>query len=131
MNLTTKYLGLTLRSPLVASAGPIARIRGLVGASLAASTGVESAADVAAYLLAGADVVMTTSSLLRHGPGHAAVLIGGLSEWLERKGFSAVDDVRGLLAVPAGDQGSAFERGGYLTAIKEASATYGPAAGGG
>jgi dihydroorotate dehydrogenase (fumarate) len=106
----------------------IARLRGLVEASLAASTGVETAADVAAYLLAGADVVMTTSALLRHGPGHAAVLIDGLSEWLKRKGYSAVDDARGLLAVPAGDHGSAFERAGYLTAIEEASAAYGPAA---
>jgi len=81
---------------------------------------------VAAYLLAGADVVMTTSSLLRHGPAHAAVLIDGLAEWLKRKGFSGVDDVRGLLAVPAGDHGSAFERAGYLTAIEEATRTYGP-----
>jgi len=106
----------------------IARLRGLVGASLAASTGVETAADVAAYLLAGADVVMTTSSLLRHGPSHAAVLIDGLGEWMKRKGFATVDDARGLLAVPAGAHGSAFERAGYLTAIKEASAAYGPAA---
>ena len=49
----------------------IAHLAGRLRASLAASTGVEDAADVAAYLLAGADVVMTTSSLLRHGPDHA------------------------------------------------------------
>ena len=129
----TVSTGLRLSNPAEAALPRswIARLRGLVGASLAASTGVETAADVAAYLLAGADVVMTTSSLLRHGPGHAAVLIDGLSGWLKRKGFSAVDDVRGLLAVPAGTQGSAFERGGYLSAINEASAAYGPAAGGG
>ena len=125
----TVSTGLTLSNPAEAALPRswIARLRGLVGASLAATTGVETAADVAAYLLAGADVVMTTSSLLRHGPGHAAVLIDGLSEWLKRKGFSTVDDVRGLLAVPAGAQGSAFERAGYLAAIKEASAAYGVA----
>jgi len=122
--------GLKLSSPVEAALPRswIARLRGLVGASLAATTGVETAADVAAYLLAGADVVMTTSSLLRHGPGHAAVLIDGLGEWLKRKGFATVDDARGVLAVPAGAQGSAFERAGYLAAIKEAIATYGPAA---
>jgi len=125
----TVSTGMTLSNPAEAALPRswIARLRGLVGASLAATTGVETAADVAAYLLAGADVVMTTSSLLRHGPGHAAVLIDGLSEWLKRKGFSTVDDVRGLLAVPAGAQGSAFERAGYLAAIKEASAAYGAA----
>jgi dihydroorotate dehydrogenase (fumarate) len=124
----TVSTGLKLSDPAEAALPRswIARLRGLVGASLAASTGVETAADVAAYLLAGADVVMTTSSLLRHGPGHAAVLIDGLTEWLKRKGFSGVDDVRGLLAVPAGAHGSAFERTGYLTAIEEATRTYGP-----
>jgi dihydroorotate dehydrogenase (fumarate) len=124
----TVSTGLKLSDPAEAALPRswIARLRGLVGASLAASTGVESAADVAAYLLAGADVVMTTSSLLRHGPSHAAVLIDGLTEWLKRKGFSGVEDVRGLLAVPAGAHGSAFERAGYLTAIEEATRTYGP-----
>ena len=46
----------------------IALLRGRVGAALAATTGVEDAGDVASYLLAGADVVMTASALLRHGP---------------------------------------------------------------
>jgi dihydroorotate dehydrogenase (fumarate) len=124
----TVSTGLKLSDPAEAALPRswIARLRGLVGASIAASTGVETAADVAAYLLAGADVVMTTSSLLRHGPSHAAVLIDGLTEWLKRKGFSGVDDARGLLAVPAGAHGSAFERAGYLTAIEEATRTYGP-----
>jgi dihydroorotate dehydrogenase (fumarate) len=124
----TVSTGLKLSDPAEAALPRswIARLRGLVGASLAASTGVETAADVAAYLLAGADVVMTTSSLLRHGPSHAAVLIDGLTDWLKRKGFSGVEDARGLLAVPAGAHGSAFERAGYLTAIEEATRTYGP-----
>ena len=52
----------------------IALLHGRVRASLAATTGVETPADVAKYLLAGADVVMTASALLRHGPEHATVL---------------------------------------------------------
>src|SRR6266704_2846116 len=82
----------------------IALLAGRVRASLAATTGVETAADVAKYLLAGADVVMTASALLRHGPEHATVLLDGLSDWMERKEFAAVDDVRGLLAVPPSTQ---------------------------
>lgn len=125
MTVTT---GLRLSTPV--EAGPprswIARLRGRVRASLAASTGVENPADVAAYLLAGADVVMTTSSLLRHGPHHATVLLDGLKVWMERKGFGSVDDLRGLLAVPAGTDGSDFGRSGYLHAIEEATRTFGP-----
>ena len=104
----------------------IARLRGQVRASLAASTGVETADDVAAYLLAGADVVMTTSSLLRHGPGHAAVLLDGLTAWMERKGFSGTGEVRGLLAAKADAAGSGYGRSGYLSAVQTGTRAYGP-----
>ena len=40
--------------------------------SLAATSGAHSGADVAKGLLVGADVVMLTSALLRHGPEHIA-----------------------------------------------------------
>ena len=68
----------------------IAILRRHMRASLAATTGVEGPADVAKYLLAGADVVMTASALIRHGPGHAAVLLDGLSGWMARKGYPSV-----------------------------------------
>jgi len=100
----------------------IALLRGRVTASLAATSGVEVPADLARYLLAGADVVMTTSALLRHGPNYAAELLGGLSAWMARKGFQAVEDVRGLLAVPPEADGAAYERAGYVTAMRAANA---------
>ena len=80
----------------------ISLLRGRIQASLAATTGVEDAADVVSYLLAGADVVMTTSALLRHGPQHAGVLLDGVADWMQRKGFDTVDQMRGLLATPTG-----------------------------
>jgi dihydroorotate dehydrogenase (fumarate) len=104
----------------------IALLAGRVRACLAATTGVETAADVASYLLAGADVVMTASALLRHGPGYAGVLLGELSDWMARKGFGSVADVRGLLAVPDGTDQAAYERAGYVTALEAANKGYGP-----
>ena len=100
----------------------IALLRGSVQASLAATSGVEVAADVVRYLLAGADVVMSTSALLRHGPSYAAELLDGLTAWMARKGFAALDDVRGLLAVPAAADRAAHERAGYVTAMRAANA---------
>ncbi len=99
----------------------IALLAGRVRASLAATTGVEDAADVARYLLAGADVVMTASALLRRGVGHAGMLLDGLSDWMVRKGFAAVADVRGLLSVPADADQAAYERAGYVTALQAAN----------
>jgi dihydroorotate dehydrogenase (fumarate) len=105
----------------------IALLRGRLRAALAASTGVEDPDDVASYLLAGADVVMTTSSLLRHGPEHASTLLDGLSAWMRRKGFGAVGDLRGKLAVPPGTHEAARQRGGYVSALREANLSqYGP-----
>jgi dihydroorotate dehydrogenase (fumarate) len=104
----------------------IALLAGRVRASLAATTGVETAADVAKYLLAGADVVMTASALLRHGPGYAGVLLDELSAWMARKGFRSVAEVRGLLAVPDGTDQAAYERAGYVTALDEANKGYAP-----
>ncbi len=99
----------------------IALLRGRVRAALAASTGVEDHGDVAKYLLAGADVVMTTSALLRHGPEHATVLIDGLSAWMARKGFHQVDELRGMLSVPPGTDEAAYERAGYVSAMRAAN----------
>ena len=104
----------------------IALLAGRVRASLAATTGVEDATDVARYLLAGADVVMTASALLRHGPGYAAVLLEELSGWMARKGFRTVGDVRGLLSVPAGADETGYERAGYVTALQAANRHEGP-----
>ena len=100
----------------------IALLRGRVGAALAASSGVEDSDDVAAYLLAGADVVMTASALLRHGPHYAAVLLDGLSSWMTRKGFDTLDQVRGMLAVPAGADSDSYERSSYVKAMRAANA---------
>ena len=103
----------------------IAILHGHVAGSLAATTGVETAEDVAAYLLAGADVVMTASALLRHGASHATALVEGLEAWLERKGFASLTDVRGRLAVPREADPTAYERAGYVAALERGRATYG------
>jgi dihydroorotate dehydrogenase (fumarate) len=105
----------------------IALLRGRVRAALAATTGVEAPADVAKYLLAGADVVMTASALLRHGPGYATTLLDGLSAWMARKGFRSVDQVRGMLAVPVDTDQAAYERAGYVSGLRAANVgAYGP-----
>ena len=104
----------------------IALLAGRVKASLAASTGVEDAADVAAYLLAGADVVMTTSALLRHGPEHATALLDGLTAWMTRKRFHALDDLRGKLAIPADHSEAARERASYIDTLLAADRGGGP-----
>ena len=65
--------GVTLSSPVDARLPRtwIAVLHDHVEASLAASSGVDQPEDVVKYLLAGADVVCTTSALVRYGIEHA------------------------------------------------------------
>ena len=102
----------------------IALLRGRVRASLAGTTGVEDSTDLIKYLLAGADVVQSASALLRHGPEYAEVLLDGLREWMRRKGYAGVDEVRGMLTVPAREDGTARERRDYVSALREANSRW-------
>ncbi len=105
----------------------ISWLYGQIRASLAATTGVEDASDVVKYLLAGADAVMIASALLRHGPEHAGVLLDGLAEWMNRKGYAAVRDFRGLLAARSGTDRTGQERSEYVSAMTHANeSAYGP-----
>lgn len=104
----------------------IALLAGRLRASLAATTGVNDASDVAKYLLAGADVVMTASALIRHGPTHARVLLDGLAAWMSRMEFSSVGEVRGLLSVPESVNEATEDRAGYVASLRAADLGYGP-----
>jgi dihydroorotate dehydrogenase (fumarate) len=92
----------------------ISLLRGGVRASLAASSGVESADEVYKYLLAGADAVMTTSALLRHGVTHMRVLVDGLSALLAARGVERLDEVRGRMSRERRPEAAALERANYI-----------------
>jgi len=99
----------------------IALLHRRIRASLAASTGVEHASDIAKYLLAGADVVQSASALLRHGPEYAGTLLQDLSHWMSRKGFQDLHQVRGLLAAAESDDSEARERADYVWTMRKAN----------
>jgi dihydroorotate dehydrogenase (fumarate) len=86
-------------------------------ASLAASTGVHTAADATKVLMAGADVAMMTSALLRHGPEHLQVVEAGLRDWLEGRGMASVDLLRGLRSQRSVRDPAAWERANYITML--------------
>jgi dihydroorotate dehydrogenase (fumarate) len=95
----------------------IAILNGRVGTSLAASTGVHTATDVLKVLLAGADVAMMTSALLRNGPDHLRPLETELRDWMDRHGYETVDQLRGLLSQRSVPNPAAFERANYIKTL--------------
>ena len=92
----------------------IAILYGRMPASLAASTGVESADEVFKYLLAGADTVMTTSALLRHGVEHMRTLVDGLSALLAVREIESLDEIRGRMSQQNVKSPTTFERANYV-----------------
>jgi dihydroorotate dehydrogenase (fumarate) len=104
----------------------IAVLHGHIDASLAATTGVHTWQDVAKVLLAGADVTMMTSALLRHGPDHIQDVEWGLRSWMVERGYTSVAQLRGSLSHAAVADPSPFERAYYLRTLTAYSRTFRP-----
>jgi dihydroorotate dehydrogenase (fumarate) len=101
----------------------IAILRSQLSISLAASSGIHTSSDVVKLLLAGADATMTTSALLRHGPGHFRNLLDGLLSWMRAKGHGSIKEIQGSLSLRNCPDPEAFERANYVTMIAVAPYT--------
>ncbi len=95
----------------------IAILRGQVGGSLAATTGVHTGLDAAKVLLAGADVAMMTSALLRHGPGHIRTVERELLTILAERDYDSVGQLRGSMSRSAMPDPAGFERANYMRTL--------------
>jgi dihydroorotate dehydrogenase (fumarate) len=93
-------------------------LAGRIDASLAASTGVESAEEVVRYLLAGADAVMTTSSLLRRGVDHLRVLLNDLRTWCAARDLDALSRFQGMLSQQKIQNPNGIERADYIRILQ-------------
>jgi dihydroorotate dehydrogenase (fumarate) len=96
----------------------IAILAGRTKASLAASTGVSSVGDVVKCLLAGADAVMTTSALLRHGIDYMSTLTTGLDRWMQDREIAALSDIRGMMSWQNNPDLSVYTRANYLRILE-------------
>lgn len=92
-------------------------LHGRVKAHLAASTGVYDAAGAMKQILAGAQVVQLASALLKNGIPHVGKMLAGMEEWLDGRGASTIDEVRGSLSQREVQDPAAFERAQYVHLI--------------
>jgi dihydroorotate dehydrogenase (fumarate) len=96
----------------------IAVLYGRLNASLAASRGIYSAAEIIKYLLAGADVVMVASVLLKHGPQYLQVLIEETDQWLSARSYRNLAEARGVMSRERVKNPEAFERINYIKVLE-------------
>jgi dihydroorotate dehydrogenase (fumarate) len=88
------------------------------GISLAATSGVQAGTDVVKGLMVGADVVMMTSALLRHGPEHVATVEAELRTWMIEREYESVAQMRGSASQATVVNPSGFERANYLQTLR-------------
>jgi len=86
--------------------------------SLAATTGVQSAVEVVKYLLAGADVVMTASSLYKNGICYLKTMNKELQDWMYMMGFEDITSFRGSMSQQNVSDPTAFERANYIRILE-------------
>jgi dihydroorotate dehydrogenase (fumarate) len=96
----------------------VAILYGRIRADLAVTGGVHSGHDVLKALLAGANVAMMTSALLRHGIDHLRKVFNEVRTWLEEREYVSVEQMRGSMSFEAVANPGAYERGNYLKVLR-------------
>jgi dihydroorotate dehydrogenase (fumarate) len=88
-----------------------------LNASLAATSGLHRASDVLKMLMAGADVTMLCSALIRHGVQHISVIEREMVAWMEEHEYESVAQLKGSLSQKNCADPARFERVQYMRAI--------------
>jgi len=95
----------------------VAILHGRIHGSLAATSGIHRAGDVLKMLMAGADVTMLCSAVLRHGFPQIALIESDLKQWLEEHDYESVKQIKGSLSQKNCAEPAAFERAQYMKAL--------------
>ncbi len=90
---------------------------GKVNCALAATSGIYQAADVIKMIMAGADVTMLCSALMRHGIPHIQRIEMEMTAWLGQRGHKSLSEIKGVMSQRNCADPSAFERAQYVRGL--------------
>ncbi len=96
----------------------IAILYGRLNVDLAATSGIHKPQDVLKMLMAGANVTLLVSVLLRHGIEHIQIIEEGIRQWMEEYEYESVKQMQGSMSQINCPDESAFERAQYMKAIQ-------------
>jgi len=96
----------------------IAILYGHINAHLAATSGIHNGHDVLKMLMAGANITMLCSVLLRHGIDHIRCIEQEMSQWMEKHEYESVQQLQGSMSQKHCPNPSAFERAQYMRALQ-------------
>jgi dihydroorotate dehydrogenase (fumarate) len=95
----------------------IAILRDQLQVSLAATSGIHRMEGVLKLLLAGADVMMMATILMKRGPTLINVLLRRVTQWLEENEYESVEQMKGSMSRGNCPDPSALERANYMRAL--------------
>ncbi len=95
----------------------IAILHGRVQTDFALSGGVHSHEDVLKAMMAGANVAMMTSALLKNGIGHITKVLSDLSQWTETNEYESIEMMQGSMSQKSVADPAAFERANYMRVL--------------
>ena len=90
---------------------------GKIRANLAATSGIYQAQDVIKLVMAGADVTMLCSALMRHGITHIQRIEMDLAAWVQEHGHKSLRELKGIMSQQNCPDPSAFERAQYVRGL--------------
>jgi dihydroorotate dehydrogenase (fumarate) len=96
----------------------IAILHGQIKADLALTSGVHTAEDVLKAMMAGANVAMMTSVLLKKGAAVVPQILADLEKWMTDHEYESIQQMRGSLSQKTVKEPAAFERANYVKALK-------------
>jgi len=95
----------------------ISVLAGNVKASLAATTGIHEATDAIKMILAGADVTMVCSTLMKNGIPQAKKILADMTEWMAAHKYESVAQMKGAMSHKSCADPQAFERANYMKVL--------------
>lgn len=88
--------------------------------SVCASNGIHTGEDAVEVLLAGADVFQAVSTLYRNRIDVIGTILKDLEAWMDRKGYTKLDDFRGKLSVEKTPDRWTYRRAQYVKMLLRA-----------
>ncbi len=95
----------------------IAILYGKVRASLAATSGIHTAADVIKLIMAGADLTMMASVLIREGPRVIRRILEELENWMETHEYESLKELKGCMSYLSVAEPAALVRANYIKVL--------------
>jgi dihydroorotate dehydrogenase (fumarate) len=96
----------------------IAILYGRIPVDFALTTGVHTHYDVLKGLMAGANVTMMASELMRNGIGRIRTILYDLEVWMIQHGYESVAQMQGSMSQQHVPEPAAFERANYMKVLQ-------------